>query len=411
MSAMKKNDKIKEVVKQKYGDIVLLNQKSSCCSSSCCSVDGHSIMSEDYRAFDGYIAEADMGLGCGIPTQFANIQKGDIVLDLGSGAGNDCFIARAEVGESGKVIGVDFTPAMVAKARENAKKRGFQNVEFREGDIENLPVESSSIDLVISNCVLNLLPAKDKIFHEIYRVLKPGGHFCISDIVLKGELPRELSKAVEMYVGCVAGAIPQENYLAEISMAKFNEIEVVSRKKVNMPDELLLKYMHRDSLTAFKSGESGIFSITVKAKKNKQMNKRILILCTGNSCRSQMAHGFLQSFDPDLDVHSAGTNASGKLNPEAVEVMKEAGIDISHHTSDSVDKYLDGEWDYVITVCGGANESCPAFMGKVKHRLHIGFDDPSDATGTPEFILSEYIRVRDEIKEEFHAFYVNHIRQ
>ena len=139
------------------------------------------------------------------------------------------------------------------------------------------------------------------------------------------------------------------------------------------------------------------------------MRKRILILCTGNSCRSQMAHGFLQSFDPELDVHSAGTHASGKLNPKAVEVMKEAGIDISHHTSDSVDKYLGEEWDYVITVCGGANESCPAFMGKVKHRLHIGFDDPSDATGTPEFIQSEYIRVRDEIKKGFHDFYVNHI--
>ena len=139
------------------------------------------------------------------------------------------------------------------------------------------------------------------------------------------------------------------------------------------------------------------------------MRKRILILCTGNSCRSQMAHGFLQSFDPELDVHSAGTHASGKLNPKAVEVMKEAGIDISHHTSDSVDKYLGEEWDYVITVCGGANESCPAFMGKGKHRLHIGFDDPSDATGTPEFIQSEYIRVRDEIKIGFHDFYVNHI--
>ena len=139
------------------------------------------------------------------------------------------------------------------------------------------------------------------------------------------------------------------------------------------------------------------------------MRKRILILCTGNSCRSQMAHGFLQSFDPELDVYSAGTHASGKLNSKAVEVMKEAGIDISHHTSDSVDKYLGEEWDYVITVCGGANESCPAFMGKVKHRLHIGFDDPSDATGTPEFIQSEYIRVRDEIKEGFHDFYVNHI--
>ncbi|MCE5179015.1 MAG: arsenate reductase ArsC [Porphyromonadaceae bacterium] len=141
------------------------------------------------------------------------------------------------------------------------------------------------------------------------------------------------------------------------------------------------------------------------------MKKRILILCTGNSCRSQMAHGFLQSFDPELDVHSAGTNASGKLNSKAVEVMKEAGVDISHHTSDSVDKYLGEEWDYVITVCGGANESCPAFMGKVKHRLHIGFDDPSDVTGTPEFIQSEYIRVRDEIKEGFHDFYLKHIRE
>ncbi len=140
------------------------------------------------------------------------------------------------------------------------------------------------------------------------------------------------------------------------------------------------------------------------------MKTSVLILCTGNSCRSQMAHGFLQSFGPEPDVHSAGTNASGRLNPKAVEVMKEAGIDISHHTSDSVDKYLGEEWDYVITVCGGANESCPAFLGKVKHRLHIGFDDPSDAVGTPEFIQSEYIRVRDEIKKEFYDFYVNHIQ-
>jgi arsenate reductase len=121
-----------------------------------------------------------------------------------------------------------------------------------------------------------------------------------------------------------------------------------------------------------------------------------------------MAQGFLQSFDPELDVHSAGTNASGQLNPKAVEVMKEVGIDISHHTSKSVDRYLGEEWDYVITVCGGANESCPAFMGKVKHRLHIGFDDPSEASGTPEFIQSEYIRLRDEIKKGFYEFYVNH---
>lgn len=131
----------------------------------------------------------------------------------------------------------------------------------------------------------------------------------------------------------------------------------------------------------------------------------ILILCTGNSCRSQMAHGFLQSFDKNLNVCSAGTQASGKLNENAVQVMKEAGIDISHHTSESVDKYLDEEWDYVITVCGGANESCPAFSGKVKHRLHIGFDDPSHAVGTPEFVMNEFYRVRDEIKIAFRKLY------
>lgn len=137
---------------------------------------------------------------------------------------------------------------------------------------------------------------------------------------------------------------------------------------------------------------------------------KVLILCTGNSCRSQMAHGFLQSFDSRLEVFSAGTEASGKLNPKAVEVMMEAGVDISHHTSDQVDQYLGEEWDYVITVCGGANETCPVFMGKVKHRLHMGYDDPSHATGTPEFIQSEYYRVRDEIREGFWRLYLERLK-
>jgi len=137
---------------------------------------------------------------------------------------------------------------------------------------------------------------------------------------------------------------------------------------------------------------------------------KVLILCTGNSCRSQMAHGFLQSFDKNISVFSAGTQASGKLNQKAVAAMKDAGIDISHHTSDSVDKYLKEEWDYVITVCGGANEECPAFFGKVKHRLHMGYDDPSHAVGTDEFIWSEFIRVRDEIKEGFYKLYIEQIK-
>lgn len=267
INMMDKSVQLKEAVKQKYGEIVLLKKNASCCASPCCCAEGNGTMNEDYSDVDGYVADADLGLGCGLPTQFANIQKGDTVLDLGSGAGNDCFVARAEVGESGKVIGVDFTPAMVDKARENAAKRGFKNVEFREGDIEDLPVENNSVDVVISNCVLNLLPAKDRIFHEIYRVLKPGGHFCISDIVLQGELPPELSHAVEMYVGCVAGAVPQEEYIAGISKAKFQKIEIVNRKNVDISDEILSEYLDKDSLHAFKSGGSGVFSITVNAKK------------------------------------------------------------------------------------------------------------------------------------------------
>jgi arsenate reductase len=144
--------------------------------------------------------------------------------------------------------------------------------------------------------------------------------------------------------------------------------------------------------------------------KTNYKSMRVLILCTGNSCRSQMAHGFLQSFDKDITVCSAGTEASGKLNLTAVAVMKEVGIDISHHTSDQVDTYLDQNWDYVITVCGGANENCPAFPGKVRHRLHIGFDDPSHTIGKEEFIRSEFIRVREEIRHGFRKFYDEEIK-
>lgn len=137
---------------------------------------------------------------------------------------------------------------------------------------------------------------------------------------------------------------------------------------------------------------------------------KILILCTGNSCRSQMAHGFMESFDKRMSIRSAGTEASGKLNQKAVEVMKEAGIDISHHTSDPVENYLSEEWDYVITVCGGANENCPYFSGKVKNRLHMGFDDPSHVSGSEEYVNGEFIRVRDEIREGFYKFYNEQIK-
>jgi SAM-dependent methyltransferase len=196
------------MVRQKYSEIALQDKESnqtSCCGSGCCSTEVSNIMTDDYSMLEGYNPDADLGLGCGLPTQFAKIKKGDVVIDLGSGAGNDAFIARHETGESGKVIGIDFTPAMISRARQNAESRGFNNVEFRQGDIEEMPVSSGAADVIVSNCVLNLVPNKDAVIKEIFRVLKPGGHFSISDIVLEGELPAEIREAAEMYAGCVAG--------------------------------------------------------------------------------------------------------------------------------------------------------------------------------------------------------------
>src|SRR6186713_583465 len=205
---MKTQEQMKEIVRQKYSEVALqdkVQKQSSCCSSGCGSSEGYNIMSDDYTQLEGYNPDADLGLGCGLPTQFAKIKKGDVVIDLGSGAGNDAFIARHETGETGKVIGIDFTPAMIERARQNAEVRGFNNVEFRQGDIEKMPVTANTADVIVSNCVLNLVPNKDGVIKEIYRVLKPGGHFSISDIVLEGSLPESIRNAVEMYAGCVSG--------------------------------------------------------------------------------------------------------------------------------------------------------------------------------------------------------------
>ncbi|MCR6721799.1 MAG: arsenite methyltransferase [Chitinophagaceae bacterium] len=205
--------------------------QSSCCGAGGCSTDVYNIMSDDYTALKGYNADADLGLGCGLPTQFAKIKKGDTVIDLGSGAGNDAFIARAETGESGKVIGIDFTPAMIDKARANVEKLGYNNVEFRQGDIEKMPVTANVADVIVSNCVLNLVPNKDAVIKEIYRVLKPGGHFSISDIVLEGTLPASIRQAAEMYAGCVSGAIQKQVYLELIKENGFVNMTIQKEKR------------------------------------------------------------------------------------------------------------------------------------------------------------------------------------
>jgi SAM-dependent methyltransferase len=272
---MKSEQDEKELVKQKYSDIALqdkVTNASSCCGAGGCSTEVYNIMADDYTTLQGYNADADLGLGCGLPTQFARIKSGDVVIDLGSGAGNDAFIARHETGASGKVIGIDFTPPMIEKARRNAEARGFNNVEFRQGDIEQMPVTSNVADVVVSNCVLNLVPNKDGVFKEIYRVLKPGGHFSISDIVLEGELPKQIRDAVEMYAGCVSGAIQKQVYLELIGSNGFANIAIQKDKAIIIPDDILSNYLSADEIISFKQSGASIRSITVYAEKPVENN-------------------------------------------------------------------------------------------------------------------------------------------
>ena len=269
---MKTDEELKNMVKNKYSEIALQDKKvneSSCCGASCCSEEVYSIMADDYSKLNGYNADADLGLGCGLPTQFAKIRKGDVMIDLGSGAGNDCFVARAETGETGKVIGIDMTEAMIDLARINAEKLGFQNVEFRLGEIERMPVTSEIADVVISNCVLNLIPDKQKAFAEIYRVLKPGSHFSISDVVLLGSLPPKILETAEMYAGCIAGAIQKNQYLGIIHETGFINTVIQKEKIITVPDDILIKYLNVDELKLYNESGVGIFSITIYGEKPK----------------------------------------------------------------------------------------------------------------------------------------------
>lgn len=280
---MSNEQELKELVRQKYSEIALQDKEdnqASCCGATGCSTEVYNIMSDDYTALNGYNADADLGLGCGLPTQFAKIKKGDVVIDLGSGAGNDAFIARAETGETGKVIGIDFTGAMINKARANAEKLAFHNVEFRFGDIEKMPVTANVADVIVSNCVLNLVPNKDAVIKDIYRVLKPGGHFSISDVVLAGNLPDALRKDAEMYAGCVAGAIQRDVYLELIKLNGFKNITVQKEKPIIIPDDILSKYLSDAEIAGFKSGSTGIFSITVYAEKPAEEKES----CCGPGC-------------------------------------------------------------------------------------------------------------------------------
>lgn len=258
---------VKTIVKETYTRVV--EEKSpGCCSPSCCSPSGvETQFSESYDSVEGYVKEADYGLGCGIPTQFIEIKKGDIVLDLGSGAGNDVFVASALVGENGRVIGLDMTEAMVEKAKANQKKLGIENVSFLLGEIEQMPIKENSIDVVISNCVLNLVPDKKKAYREIHRVLRPEGSFSISDMIVEGEISPAVRQAAALYAGCVSGALSREEYLGAIEANAFRNVEVVKERKIELSDELLLQHLPKEEVDAFRKSGVGVYSITVRGQK------------------------------------------------------------------------------------------------------------------------------------------------
>jgi arsenite methyltransferase len=267
---MDRKDEIKNIVKEKYAEIAKKFPAAASCSCCCPgtpAADIYTTFSQDYSKKDGYVKDADLGLGCGMPTDTAGIKPGETVIDLGSGAGNDVFIAQRLVGTAGKVIGIDMTQAMIELAQQNACKLGYKNVDFRLGDIEQMPVDENTADVVVSNCVINLVPDKVKAFQEIYRVLKRGGRFAVSDIVVNGKLPPTIQSAAEMYAGCVAGAISKEAYMRIVAEAGFANIAIAKEKVFALPDSVLLKFLSPSEIIDYKQSDVTIVSITVYGEK------------------------------------------------------------------------------------------------------------------------------------------------
>lgn len=314
----KTSEELKASVRDAYGQIAVQSKdrnEASCCGSGGCGTIESAVMmsGENYTSMPGYNADADLGLGCGIPTQYSRIKAGHTVLDLGSGAGNDVFIARAQTGETGRVIGVDMTPAMLEKARANNAKLGHSNVEFRLGEIESLPVESGSVDVVVSNCVLNLVPDKQKAFSEIKRVLKPGGQFTISDIVLDGVLPDNLRAAAEMYAGCVSGAMQKREYLGLVVELGFENLQILKEKTISLPDDILGNYLSQEEISSFKNSGVGIKSVTVTAARPTSAVNVMdsLINEASGCCGGPAPTGVDACCVKDADAKAAGTSGCG----------------------------------------------------------------------------------------------------
>lgn len=270
---MNAETELKATVRERYGAIAT----APAGARGCCGEVGANLVGDMYEGVAGHVAEADLGLGCGLPARHAAIREGDTVLDLGAGAGNDAFVARALVGERGRVIGVDLTEAMVDRARANAEKLGYANVEFRLGELEALPLADASVDVAISNCVLSLVPNKAGAFAEIFRVLRPKARFWISDIVARGPLPEAIRAAAELHVGCVAGAMEQDRYLELIRTAGFSEVRIAESRTLELPESLLSQHLDGAQLAAFQAANARLPSVTV-------LGTKPLTACCGESC-------------------------------------------------------------------------------------------------------------------------------
>jgi arsenite methyltransferase len=264
---MRTDDETRALVRERYAAVA--REAESCCGPASCGCgpemapDGLNVIGDAYAGVAGHLADADLNLGCGVPTRHAALRPGETVLDLGSGAGNDAFIARHEVGTEGRVLGVDMTSEMIAKAQANAAKLGYDNVEFREGQIEQLPVDPGSVDVVISNCVLNLVPDKGRAFAEMFRVLRPGGRFCVSDIVATAELPAAVREVAALYVGCVAGAMAEQTYLTLLESTGFHDVRIAEAKPIPLSDEALAAFMSTGDIAAFRASGIALKSVTV----------------------------------------------------------------------------------------------------------------------------------------------------
>lgn len=262
---------LKETVRERYGAIARSRGQESCCAprNACCgsAAAPAGFMGESYGELEGYVPEADFGLGCGLPTESAGLAAGQTVVDLGAGAGNDAFIARRVVGASGRVIGVDMTQAMVTQARRNAEKLGYANVEFLLGELEHLPLPDGVADVALSNCVFNLVPDKARAFAEVRRILKPGGHFSISDIVSTAPLLPRLKEVAALYTGCVAGALPLDDYRVLIERAGFENLEVLRERRIDLPAEVLQQHLGAAEIAALHTSGLALLSVTLRARR------------------------------------------------------------------------------------------------------------------------------------------------